>query len=77
MTKEEAKQAYLDKIHVWYDDSQYDYIHARKIQRDVDGKTHILVLELMDFNRHSLVTARVEKVSLEPPKKTETEEEGI
>lgn len=68
MTKEEAKQAYLDKVHVWYDGSQYDYIHARKIQRDVDGKTHILVLELMDFNRHSLVTARVEKVSLEPPK---------
>ena len=77
MTNEEAKQAYLDKAHVWYDGSQYDYIHARKIQRDADGKTHILVLELMDFNRHCIVTARAEKVSLEPPKNTNTERKEI
>lgn len=73
MTNEEAKRAYNEKAHVWFDGSQYDYIYARKIKRDADGKTNIMVLELLDMNQHSLVEARMDKVSLEPPKKQEKE----
>ena len=76
MTNEEAKQAYLDKTHIWYNGAQYDYIYARKIQRDRDGKTHIMVLELMDFNRNSLVSARLDRVSLTPPPDIEEKTEN-
>ena len=75
MTNAEAKQAYLDRSHVWYNGHQYDYIYARKIQRDRDDKTHIMVLELMDFNRNTLVTARVERVSLERPPSPKDEQD--
>ncbi len=67
MTNEEAKKAYLDMTPVWHNGIEYPYILARKIQRDKDGK-HIMLLELMDKCSHSITVARVERVSLEPPK---------
>lgn len=67
MTHEEAKQAYIDMNPVWHNGIEYAYIKARKIQRDEKGK-HVMFLELMDKCNHSITTARVERVSLEPPK---------
>lgn len=71
MTYDEARQAYIDMTPVWHNGIEYPYILARKIQRDKNGK-HIMLLELMDKNDHSITVARVERVNLTPPNTTET-----
>ena len=74
MTHEEAKQAYLDMVPVWHNGIEYPYIHARKIQRNKNGK-HIMLLELMDKCGHSITVAQCEKVSLAPPETPDESEE--